>query len=141
MDTQKTYHVHYVGTLANGEVFDSSRERGQTLDFQAGQGQLLEAFEQAALSLQEGETTTVTLTPDQAYGEQLAEAIQSVPRTNLPEDFSFTTGDRIETRDDQGNPMRAVITGETDEDVTFDFNHPLAGQDLTFEIELVKVSE
>jgi len=140
MSDNKTYKIHYVGTLANGETFDSSRERNEPLEFQAGQGHLLEAFEAAAIALAEGETTTVTLSPEQAYGERIEDAVQVIDRDKLPEDFGFTTGDRVETRDDQGNPLRAVITEDNDDSVTFDFNHPLAGQSLTFDIELLDVS-
>ena len=88
--------VHYVGTLSDGTEFDNSRTRGQTLDFQLGSGQLLTGFNDAIVGMSIGETKTITLTADEAYGQPQQEAIQDVPRQAFAEDFEFVVGGTVQ---------------------------------------------
>lgn len=131
--------VHYRGTLSDGTEFDNSRVRGQTLDFQLGSGQLLTGFNDAIVGMSVGETRTVNLTADEAYGQPVDEAIQRVPRTAFADDFVFEQGATVQGNGPAG-PFIAKIQEVEDDTITLDLNHPLAGEDLTFEVELVSVN-
>jgi FKBP-type peptidyl-prolyl cis-trans isomerase 2 len=124
--------VHYTGTLDDGTVFDSSRER-EPLRFVIGSGQVILGFDQAARRLEVGQSVTVRMEASDAYGEKNVELIFVVPLDEVPEPLSV--GDKVELM----NGAPAVVTTVTDEAVTVDANHPMAGQALTFEIELVSV--
>ena len=132
--------VHYVGTLADGTEFDNSRTRGKTLDFKVGTPGLITGFNNAVVGMATGETKTITLGPDDAYGQVNPEAFQNVPKTQFDEDFVFEVGGAVMGQGPQG-PFRATIHEVQDESVVLDFNHPLAGKDLTFEVEVVEVEE
>ena len=131
--------VHYRGTLSDGTEFDNSRVRGQTLDFQLGSGRLLTGFNDAIVGMAVGETKTVNLTADEAYGQPVEEAIQRVPRGAFADDFVFEQGATVQGNGPAG-PFIAKIQDVDDDTVTLDLNHPLAGKDLTFEVELVSVN-
>ena len=124
--------VHYHGTLDDGTVFDSSRER-DPLEFVIGFGQVIPGFDSAARGLEVGQSVTVRMEPEEAYGGANAELIFEVPIDQIPEPLK--EGDRVELM----NGAPAVVTSVTDAIVTVDANHPLAGQALTFEIELVAI--
>ena len=124
--------VHYHGTLDDGTVFDSTRERAP-LEFVVGSGQVIPGFDKAARSLDVGETKTVRFEPADAYGEKDERLVFEVPIEQVPEPLKV--GDRVELV----NGATAVVTSATDETVTVDANHPLSGQALTFEIELVAI--
>jgi FKBP-type peptidyl-prolyl cis-trans isomerase 2 len=126
--------VHYHGTLDDGTVFDSSRER-VPLTFVIGSGQVIPGFDSAALSLEVGRSVTVRLEGDEAYGKSDPALIFEVPVDETPEPLSV--GDRVELM----NGAPAVVTSVTDKIVTIDANHPLAGQALTFEIELMSIED
>jgi peptidylprolyl isomerase len=130
--------VHYTGTLAHGAEFDSSHNRNEPIEFAVGAGQMIKGFDDAVLGMEEGQTKTVTLDSSEAYGERNDDAFATVP---LPEDFTYAKGDRVVTQTEDGRQMQATITEVTDETVTLDFNHPLAGEQLTFEIELLEIAE
>ncbi len=132
--------VHYVGTLSDGTEFDNSRTRGQTLDFQLGSGQLLTGFNDAVVGMSIGETKTITLSADEAYGQPQQEAIQKVPRTAFDDDFEFVVGGTVQGSGPAGQFI-AKVQSVDEEVVTLDLNHPLAGKDLTFEVELVSAAE
>ncbi len=125
--------VHYHGTLDDGTVFDSSRER-DPLQFVIGSGQVIPGFDAAARDLDLGQSKTVRMEPEDAYGGANSELIFEVPIEEVPEPLK--EGDRVELM----NGAPAVVTSVTDKIVTVDANHPLAGQALTFEIELVSIS-
>ena len=125
--------VHYHGTLDDGEVFDSSRERGAPLPFVVGSGQLIAGFDDAVRGLAVGETITVRLTPDRAYGESDPNALLDFPRDQAPPELQV--GDQIQL----SNGAPGTIVEITDDTVTVDANHPLAGKTLTFEIELLSI--
>tara|TARA_Y100000114_G_scaffold150454_1_gene165984 strand:+ start:493 stop:924 length:432 start_codon:yes stop_codon:yes gene_type:complete len=131
--------VHYVGTFTDGEKFDSSRDRGETLSFEVGSGQMIAGFDAAVVGMSVGETKTVTIEPKDAYGERNENAIQEVPRSNFPEGFNLIEGATVSGRDQDNRPMIAKIISFNDENVNLDFNHPLAGKQLNFEVELVSI--
>lgn len=131
--------VHYTGRLDNDNVFDSSRER-DPLEFQLGSGQLIPGFEEAVLGMDTGETKTFKIQANQAYGEHREELVQQVPRQQFPTDMEVKIGQRFQINQQEGEqPMVVTVTEVSDTSVTIDANHPLAGEDLTFDIELVQI--
>lgn len=129
--------VHYTGTLNDGTQFDSSVGR-EPLEFTVGSGQVIAGFDAAVLDLEPGQSRTVNIPADQAYGQVRAELVMQVPRTKLPPDMKFEVGQELYLP--QGAsfvPVQVVATD--DETVTLDANHRLAGKDLTFKIELVAI--
>ena len=126
--------VHYVGTLDSGEQFDSSRDRGETLGFEVGAGQMIAGFDEAVRGMATGEVKTVRLEAADAYGEPSDEFRQEVPLADLPE--GLAVGDPLFTPEGQQVTVIA-INGDV---AVIDFNHPLAGEALTFEIEIVTIN-
>jgi len=139
VENGQTVNVHYVGTLDDGTQFDASRPRGETLAFQVGSGQMISGFDKAVVGMTVGETKTVTLDPVDAYGDVNSEAFQSTPRSAFPEGFQFTINETVRGQDEAGRVVSARIHAVEEDTVTLDFNHPLAGKSLNFEIELVGV--
>jgi FKBP-type peptidyl-prolyl cis-trans isomerase 2 len=133
-----TVRVHYTGTLEDGTQFDSSRG-AEPLEFAMGQGQLIAGFENAVAGLSAGESCTVTLTPEQAYGESDPDMVQQVARELMPEDLELEPGMVLQGQARDGRVDNFTIVSLTEETVTLDANHPLAGKTLTFEIELVAI--
>ena len=133
--------VHYVGLLSDGTEFDNSHNRGSTLDFEVGSNQLLEGFNNALLGMAEGETKTITIKSEDAYGDRDPEAVAVVPREAFPEEYEFEVGQQVQGTAPDGSPVLAKITNFEEDNVTLDVNHPLAGEDLTFEVELVEIQE
>ncbi len=133
-----TVRVHYTGTLENGEVFDSSRER-EPLEFTLGQGQLIPGFENGVIDMKINETKTVQIRAADAYGEHRAELIQEVPKNQLPPEIKPEVGLGLVSRTPDGCEMPLTVTEVRDESIMVDANHPLAVKDLTFEIELVEI--
>ena len=133
-----TVHVHYTGKLGDGSVFDSSEGR-DPLSFELGKGMVVPGFEKAVTGMEVGEQKTVTFPSEEAYGPRLDQLTFTVPRDNLPEGYDPKKGEmlRMETRD--GRQMDVLVTGADEESVQLDANHPLAGHDLTFDVELVKI--
>lgn len=128
-----TVSVHYVGTLDDGELFDSSRDRGQPLTFSVGSGQMIPGFDAAVRDMAIGEVKTVRLAPAEAYGESNADRIIEVAIDQVPADV--IVGATLVT----GQQSVTVIAIDGDV-VTLDANHPLAGEFLTFEIEIVSIN-
>ena len=133
--------VHYAGTFSDGSEFDNSRTRGEAMEFEVGGTDLITGFSNAVVGMEAGETKTVTIEPDDAYGDVIKEAFQTTTKDNFPEDFKFELGQIITGQSGQGVPFIARIHEVTDSDVTLDLNHPLAGKDLTFEIEILEIEE
>ena len=133
-----TVRVHYTGTLEDGTQFDSSRG-AEPLEFAMGQGQLIAGFENAVAGLTAGESCTVTLTPEQAYGESDPEMVQQVARELMPDDMELEPGMVLQGHAEEGQVDNFTVVSFTEETVTLDANHPLAGKTLTFEIELVAI--
>jgi len=132
--------VHYIGTLNDGNEFDNSYKRGSTLDFQVGNGQMIKGFDNALLEMSVGEKKKINIKSEDAYGERNSQAIIAVEKKNFPPDFNFSVGEMVQGTTEQGQPINAVILEIQENDIILDANHPLAGEELNFEIELVEIS-
>ena len=133
-----TVQVKYTGKLADGTVFDSSVGR-EPLEFTLGEGQVIPGFEKAVFGMKVGEKKTVTIPADEAYGPHFDDMVVEVPREKLPEDITPEVGQQLGVKRTDGGTSIVTIISVSDNAVTIDANHPLAGKDLTFEIELVKI--
>lgn len=133
-----TVKVHYTGTLEDGTVFDASVER-EPMGFTLGQGQLIPGFEEAVIGMKVGESKTVNIPVEQAYGPRRSDMIMELERDQLPEGIDPQVGQQLQTTQTDGRIVIATITDISGTTITIDANHPLAGQDLTFEIELVEI--
>ena len=134
-------NVHYRGTFNSGEVFDDSRSRGSTMSVLVGSGQLIKGFNDALIGMSEGETKSVNIPSDDAYGPRFPQAIFAAPKSSFPKDFPFQEGLSVSGQNGEGEAIRARIVSFTDTEVVLDHNHPLAGKDLNFEIEVVKIND
>lgn len=134
-----TVKVHYTGKLADGEVFDSSVDRGEPLEFTMGQGQLIPGFEEGLIDMKVSEKKTLNIPADKAYGDRRDELIQEVPKSQLPEDIKPEKGMALMSKTPDGREMPLVVAEVKDDSIVVDANHPLAGKDLIFDIELVEV--
>jgi peptidylprolyl isomerase len=134
-----TVKVHYTGTLNNGQIFDSSKSR-EPLEFVLGSGMVIPGFEAAVTGLSPGESVTATILSDEAYGSYRTEMVAEIERQNIPADFELEVGQRLEMQVPDGEAMAVTVTDIQGDTVTLDGNHPLAGQDLTFELELVAIA-
>ena len=132
--------VHYIGTLNDGTEFDNSYKRGEPIEFQVGSGQLIKGFDEGVLGMSQGEKKTINIPAAEAYGEYDENANQMIGRQNFPEDFDFVIGAQVTGQNEMGMPIRATIKEVGDEGITLDFNHPLAGQELNFELEVVEIN-
>jgi len=133
-----TVNVHYTGKLGDGKVFDTSRER-HPLRFTIGKGQVIAGFEQAVVGMNAGDSKRAVIPVDQAYGPRRDEMIVTVERSTMPPDLDPELGQRLELTQTDDSTMLVTVTAKTDSTLTLDANHPLAGKDLTFDIELVGV--
>ena len=132
-----TVHVHYTGTLADGSEFDSSRGR-EPLEFTLGAGQVVPGFESAIMGMERGQSKTVTIPADEAYGAPRPELMMRVPRTQVPPQIELEVGQQLQLG--RGDDALVVTVREVgDDEVVLDGNHPLAGEDLTFALELVRI--
>lgn len=138
--TGDTVSIHYTGTLEDGTVFDSSRER-DPLEFEVGSGQIIPGLDSALPGMSEGETKSVTVPPEEAYGEINPDAKQAVPRSNIPDDIPLEIGTPLQVQTPQGQTVPVKVDSVTEDTVVLDANHPLAGETLNFEIEVVKIGE
>ena len=132
--------VHYRGTLDDGSEFDSSYVREEPLEFVVGSGQLISGFDNGVIGMNQGEKKTVVITSDEAYGVRREELVREYSKSNFPPDFEFELGTPVQTSTENG-PLFAIISSVKDEVIDVDFNHPLAGQNLTFDIELISFEE
>ena len=132
--------VHYTGTLKNGEEFDSSKGRAP-LEFKTGAGQMIRGFEAAVMGMSLNEKKVVTLEPEEAYGERDENQTHDFPRSQMPPDMTPEVGQTLALTSPQGQHIPARIIAVDEENVTFDLNHPLAGESLTFDIEVVSISD
>ena len=130
--------VHYTGRLADGSIFDTSMQR-EPLEFTLGGGEIIASFEQAVLGMTAGESKTATILVDQAYGPHHTERMIDVERHHLPPDLQPELGQRLQMTRPDGTTITVVVTTITETQVTLDANHPLAGQDLIFDIMLVEI--
>lgn len=158
--------VHYTGTLADGSVFDSSETSVEELsnnhgcgcgnkqgedgcgcgdqnegpmEFVIGSGQLIPKFEAAVIGLEPGQSTTVSISADDAYGQRVEEMVAVIERSEIPPEINPEPGHQMEVLLEDGSPLPVLVTEVTDTTITLDANHPLAGRDLTFAIRLVEI--
>jgi len=134
-----TIKVHYTGTIEDGKVFDSSKE-GDPLEFVVGEGQLLKDFEEAVVGLTVGQSTTVCIPAENAYGLHREDLLFEVPKEHLPNEIDPSVGVTLFIECEDGGMLPVKISAVTEETVTLDPNHELAGKDLTFEIEMVEIA-
>jgi len=130
--------VHYVGTLEDGTEFDNSHIRGAPMDVEVGSPGLLKAFDEAMLGMTEGQTKTITLSPEEGYGDRKLDAMQTVPREAFGPDFELEVGSTIQGKGPYG-PFLATVQQLKENEVILDMNHPLAGKTLNFQIEMVEI--
>ena len=133
--------VHYVGKLADGTEFDNSKQREKPFEFVIGEGKMLVDFENTVRGMSVGETKSVDIESSAAYGNIKPEAVVKVPRIDFPKEFRFVIDEVIQGKTTQGVLTKARILEVTTEQVTLDMNHPLAGKDLNFEIELLEIEK
>ncbi len=133
-----TIQVHYHGTLTNGEVFDSSTGRAP-LEFEVGSGMVIPGFDNGVLGMQVGDKKTINIPFMEAYGPKQAEMIVEFPKTQFPTDLNPEVGMALTMNNGQGQQFQVNVVEVKEEVVVLDANHPLAGQDLTFDLELVSI--
>ncbi len=131
--------VHYTGKLNDGTVFDTSKER-EPLEFTVGEKNVIPGFEQGLVGMEPGQSKTISIGSDDAYGNRVDELVQEVPRSQFPEHITPTIGQRLELKAGEDQKMIVTVTEVGDEKVTLDGNHPLAGKDLVFDVELLEVA-
>lgn len=134
-----TVKVHYTGTLDNGEKFDSSYEREEPLEFKIGEKQVIPGFEDGVTGMAVGEKKEIHIPSEQAYGPRQDDLIGSLPRTQLPEGFDPEIGQHVQLQSPSGEQLVAKVVESSDEAITVDANHPLAGENLNFELELKEI--
>ena len=139
IENNKTAKVHYTGTLPDGTVFDSSRDQ-EPFEFVLGAEQVINGFDNAVAEMGVGETKSVTIPVAEAYGPRHEEMVHEIEHSQFAEGVVPEVGMQLQSEGGEGHPpMVATVTAVTDKTVTIDANHPLSGQDLTFEIELLEL--
>lgn len=134
-----TVKVHYTGKLENGDVFDSSRER-EPFEFTLGNKAVIPGFEKGVVGMGVGDTKTIEIPPEEAYGGKQDELVVEVQKSELPDDITPTIGQRLQIKQQDGNPIVVTITELTEDSITLDANHPLAGYTLFFDVELIDIT-
>lgn len=133
-----TVKVHYTGKLSNGQVFDSSLQR-DPLEITLGEGMLIPGFEKGILDMEVHEKKTVNIPKEEAYGEVKKELFQPISKTELPKDIAPEVGMGLMAKNPDGSERELRVAEVNDDHIVVDANHPLAGQDLTFELELMSI--
>ncbi len=134
-----TIKIHYHGTLSDGSIFDSSKQR-EPLEFEVGSGMVIPGFDDGVMNMKVGDVKTIHIPFTEAYGSVQAEMIIDFPRNQFPEDMQPEAGMQLQMSDKSEQNFPVVVVSATDEVVKLDANHPLAGKDLTFELELIEIS-
>ena len=130
--------VHYHGKLTSGETFDSSEGRAP-LEFEVGSGMVIKGFDEGVTGMSVGEKKTINIPVEEAYGPKNAEMVINMPKDRFPKDMELEEGMPLMMSDGSGQNFQVVVTEIKDDSVILDANHPLAGQDLVFDIELVEI--
>lgn len=133
-----TVKVTYTGKLKDGTIFDTSASRGP-LQFIIGDGQIIPGFDQAVIGMNVGDKKTVNVPSDQAYGPHLEGKVLEVKQNQIPRNLELKVGQHVQVPQKDGNKVQFIVTGVSETSVTLDGNHPLAGKDLVFEIQLVEI--
>jgi peptidylprolyl isomerase len=134
-----TVKIHYTGKLDDGTVFDSSVDR-EPLEFTLSGGQVIPGFDEAVLGMSPGESKTQKIPMDQAYGPHREEMVLEVSRQQIPPELEPEVGQQLQVQQENGQSIPVFVTEVTESKVTLDANHPLAGEDLTFDIQLVEIA-
>jgi peptidylprolyl isomerase len=134
-----TVRVHYTGRLDDGMVFDSSQDR-DPLEFEVGGGNIIKGFDSAMVGMQIGDRKTVVVAPEDGYGPHDERLVADVQRTQVPDQIELKVGEPLQVKHESGQVINVTVAAVTDQHVTLDANHPLAGKTLTFEIELVEIA-
>lgn len=130
--------VHFTGKLEGGTIFDSTAGK-QPLECVLGKGFLIKGFEESIVGMEPGESRTVTIPSEKAYGDIKKELVLDIEKSKFPSDVEPEVGQQLNIQDEDGHSLLVTITDMSDTHVTIDSNHPLAGKDLTFEIQLVEI--
>jgi len=135
-----TIKVHYTGKLDDGSVFDSSTDR-EPLEFKLGENQIIRGFENAVIGMAPGEKSTVTIPAEKAFGPHRNEMVIEMNKEDFPADLDPKVGQKLNLHQNDDQTIVVTVTEVTENAVTLDANHALAGKDLTFDIELVEIME
>lgn len=131
--------VHYTGTLTDETIFDSSRER-EPIEFTVGAGQMIAGFDAAVVGMKVGDSKKVNIPAKEAYGAKNEEAMIKVPKSQLPEGMDPQVGMQLEATQQDGRSQVLIVAEVLEEEVVLDANHPLAGKDLVFDIEMMEIN-
>ena len=131
--------VHYTGRLEDGTVFDSSLQR-DPLKFTLGNGSMIKGFDEAVHGMKVGEKKEAKIPSNEAYGERREDMVVEVPKSDVPPNINPEVGQQLSIKQQNGQDVPVVVTAVNDENIVLDANHPLAGKDLVFEIELTEIS-
>jgi peptidylprolyl isomerase len=134
-----TVKVHYTGKLEDGTIFDSSRDR-EPFELTIGGGMTIPGFENGIVGMAVGDTKTITIPPEEAYGQRRDELVMTISKDQIPPNITPEVGQQLQMQHPSGNIINVTITDVSPDSVTFDANHPLAGKTLIFEIELMEIS-
>ncbi|MGO3184239.1 MAG: FKBP-type peptidyl-prolyl cis-trans isomerase [Aequorivita sp.] len=134
----ETVKLHYTGKLNDGQVFDSSIER-EPLEIKLGEGRLIPGFEKGLVDMKVDEKKTITIPKEEAYGEVQKELFQKIPNENLPQEIKPEVGMGLVSKNPDGSERQLRVADVKDDFIIVDANHPLAGQDLTFDLELLEI--
>ncbi|WP_371168306.1 FKBP-type peptidyl-prolyl cis-trans isomerase [Aliiroseovarius sp. 2305UL8-7] len=134
-----TVRIHYTGTLEDGSVFDSSEGR-EPLEFTVGSGMIIPGLDKALPGMSVGEKKKVTIAPEEAYGPRQDDALLQVPRDDIPAEIPLEVGLQLQMTGPQGQPVPVTVVEMTDDSVTLDANHALAGRTLIFDFEVVGIN-
>jgi peptidylprolyl isomerase len=140
VENGKFVKVQYTGMLENGDVFDTN-ENSHPIEVEVGAGKLIKGFEDALVGMQENEKKNFTLSPENGYGKRNEELEQTFSRSELPDGFDPKVGQVLALRHPQGGQIPARVKYADTEKITVDLNHPLAGETLTFEIEIIEIND
>lgn len=131
--------IHYTGKLKDGSIFDSSEGR-EPLEFTVGGNMVVPGFENGVMGMKQGDKKTISISPEEAYGERREDQVNLVERNQLPDDMEPEVGMALQATGQDGSVIPVVITEVTEKTVTVDANHPLAGKELIFDLELVEIA-
>lgn len=134
-----TVKIHYTGKLEDGTTFDSSVDR-DPLEFTLGKGEIIPGFEQAVVGMEPGESKSVDIPAEKAYGPHQKELVTEIDREKVPPKIDLEAGRQLQLQSPDGQKQVVMVTEVTESSVTLDANHPLAGKDLSFDIKLVEIT-
>jgi FKBP-type peptidyl-prolyl cis-trans isomerase 2 len=134
-----TVKVHYTGKTETGEIFDSSKDR-EPLEFKIGAGQVIPGFENAVRGMEPGQKKTETIPVEQAYGDYRDDLVLQIDRKEMPENIDPKVGEQLEMVNDRGDRLLVTVHKTEEDSIYIDANHPLAGKNLQFDLELVDIT-